>query len=331
MKSLKKIVSGVVLVVTLSSCKDSALFYTNSLRSQSFTQANTDSRYDFLWVVDNSGSMKPRRDFVRDNLNKFLNTLSSRKAIDYQMAVVTTDFFTDSGSLVKSASGLEVVKSAVSANPLADFAEVIDSVKDSNTSFWEQGLENSYQAIVKHGSKFMRSGVPLIVVYLTDEQDYSCKERCWGVQPENNPDWVAFEGTRYIDFFKTVKASEGTEVVLFPIVGLDQEKCVVSSVGERYQQVAEQVGLYGKSGSICDSELEESYNNIAQVIADRGNVFKLDIPASGKNIRVFVDGQLVPGDPANYVFDSAQNSIVFKGVLPKAGSDIEVTFEEVAK
>lgn len=331
MKSVFNFLGIVVLSVILSSCKDSALFYSNSLRSQSFVQANTDSRYDFLWVVDNSGSMKPRRDFIRDNLNGFLNTLSSRKAIDYQMAVVTTDYFTDSGSLVKSASGLEVVKSSVSANPIADFAELMNSVKDSNTSFWEQGLENSYQAIFKHGSKFMRSGVPLIVVYLTDEQDFSCKERCWGVQPENNPDWVAHDVGRYVEFFKTVKSSEGTEVVLFPIVGLDQEKCVISSVGERYQQVADQVGLYGKSGSICDTELEKSYNNIAQVVADRGNVFKLDTPASGRNIRVYVDGQLVPADSVNYIFDSEQNSIVFKGALPKAGSDIEVTFEEMSK
>ncbi|NBT59314.1 hypothetical protein EBT16_11080, partial [bacterium] len=82
-------------------CKESALFYTTSWQRAVFTQTKAESSFDFLWVLDNSGSMKPRRDYLRDNLANFLDTLNSRKAINYQMAVVTTDAFRDNGALIK--------------------------------------------------------------------------------------------------------------------------------------------------------------------------------------------------------------------------------------
>lgn len=317
-----------IFSLVLTSCKEGASFYTNSLSSQVFIQPKTATQYDFLWVMDNSGSMKPRRDYVRDNLNMFLQTLNSRKAIDYQMAVVTTDAFKDQGALVKTASGLEVVKSSRTASPAADFGEIINAISDSNTSFWEQGLENSYQAIFKNASKFTRSGVSLIMVYLTDENDFSCKGNCWGNEPENNLNWQGYEAERYIDFFKQIKKAEGAEVVMFPITGLDQARCPVPSLGDRYVQVAKALDSFGVPGSICDIDLAESYNNIARVIADRGNVFPLERKATGKNIKVYVDGVYIDSVAANYSFDPALNAVVFNGQLPKAGSVVEVLFEE---
>lgn len=328
MKLKTMLVLGVMLNGLLTGCKDGASFYVNNLRSQSFVQPDNTNRYDFLWVLDNSGSMKPRRDYVRDGLSKFLSILNSRKAIDYQMAATTTDAFKDFGKLVSSANGKEVVKSSSSLNPAADFSDIINSVQDSNTSFWEQGLENSYLAILKNGTKFMRKGVPLIVVYLTDEEDFSCKESCWGSEPENNTNWKGFELERYIDLFKELKKGEGAEIVLFPIIGVNSDRCAVPSLGARYQAVAEAVGLYGKVGSICDVDLETSYNNIAQVIADRGNVFPIDVPALRTSIKVYVDRAQIDSLSGDYEFDSKLNAVVFKKNIPKAGSQIEILFEE---
>lgn len=319
----------IALSLLVTGCKESASFYTNSLRSQIFVQPNTNSRYDFLWVLDNSGSMKPRRDYIKDNLDSFLEVLNSRKAIDYQMAVVTTDAMRDSGSLVTASSGLQVVKSSQSSNPTADFAEIVNSISDSNTSFWEQGLENSYQATLKYSQRFSRDGVPLMVIYLTDEEDFSCKEQCWGSEPENNENWIPFSSDRYIDFFKSFKTSEESEVVMFPIVGMNPERCAVPSLGSRYVEVMTGVGSYGTAGSICDVDLAESYNNIAKVIADRGNVFYLNAKASRRSLRVFVDNVLQDPETANYSFDETLNALVFNGKLPPAGSVIEVVFEEI--
>jgi len=312
----------------LSGCKEGASFYTNSLMSQRFIQPKTESSYDFLWVLDNSGSMKPRRDYLKNNLDSFLEILNSRKAINFQMAVVTTDAFHDNGALVKTAGGIEVVSSATSSHPTSDFSDLVNSIVDTSTSFWEQGLENSYQAIIKNASKFSRRGVPLVVVYLTDENDYSCESSCWGVEPENNTTWKEFDMSRYTSFFQNYKKDEGTEVVMFPIVGISQEKCTVASLGTRYVTLSDSLGSFGQSGSICDSDLADSYNNIAKIIADRGNVFQLSTPAIASSIQVYVNNVLQDPSVANYTFDSAQNSVVFNGTLPAVGSEIQVLFDE---
>lgn len=321
------IILAVSMTVVFTGCRETMGFYQNNLRSNIFKQDYSTEKYDFLWVMDNSDSMTERRNFVRDNLESFLNTLSSRKAIDYQMAVVTTDYFNDHGALVAATDGTNVVKSTA-ANPIADFAGIINNIQDSPTSFWEQGLESSYQAVYKHGSKFMREGVPLIVIYVTDEEDWSCKDECWGVQPENNTNYIPFDVSRYIAYFENVKKSEDSEVSVFPIVGTAASQCEIASRGNRYIALQENIGNLGKSASICNSDLEESYNGIAQVIANRGNVFKLESEASGKKINVYINGTLVPFSPENYIFDAATNSIIFTGAAPKKGEVVEVSYTE---
>jgi hypothetical protein len=327
------LVAFILSLVMLGGCKSEDTFYSNVMRSDVFYQLYADTSFDFLWVMDNSGSMKTHRDFVRDNLGTFVNIMTSRKAVDYQMAVTDTDIFSHNGALVAGTGGVTVVKSKESSNPIADFASIINNVSDSPTSFWEQGLESAYQAIYQHKSEFSRPGVPLVVVMMTDEQDFSCADQCFGVEPENNLTWVPFPTSRYIDFFKNVKKSESTDLHVFPIIGIEGHPCVVASNGTRYAEVAAGIdegdkGAVGLSGSICSSELRQSYENIAQIVADRGAVFYLSAHASGAGINIFVDGVLVPFAPENYVFDAALNAIVFTGAVPKKGAVIEVSYSE---
>ncbi len=316
------------LLLLLPACRTEDTFYVNLLRGDRFVQIYDDTRYDFLWVLDNSGSMSARRQFVKDNMQTFLNIMNSRKAVDFQMAVTTTDMFSHSGMLVQSAGGLSVVKSVSSVNPVADFAGIVDAVADSPTSFWEQGLESAYSALQAHRSEFARPGVPLIIVFVTDEDDYSCMDNCFGIEPENNPNDIVFPISRYVDYFKAIKETEGTVSYVFPIVGIDSSTCTVASNGARYEEVQLGMGGMSKSGSICNGELRQSYEGIAQVIADRGKVFKLSVPSTAVGIKVFVDGQLIPYSPENFVFDKDTNSIVFTGFVPKAGSVIEVTYSQ---
>src|SRR4051812_19651910 len=89
-----------LVLLGVGGCKTDDMFYSNVLRSDVFYQLYSDSSFDFLWVMDNSGSMKSHRDFVRDNLQNFVNIMTSRKAVDYQMAVTDTDMFSHNGALV---------------------------------------------------------------------------------------------------------------------------------------------------------------------------------------------------------------------------------------
>lgn len=316
------------LCLVIVGCGQYDNFYANVLRSDVFYQAYDDHKYDFLWVFDNSGSMKERRDFVKDNMQQFLNILNSRKAIDFQMAVVTTDFFTEGGKLIASTSGQEVVKSVESTDPVADVATIINQIKASKKSFWEQGLESAYQAVFLHGWKFSRPGVPLVIIFLTDEDDWSCKEECWGSEPENNDHWVPFPMDRYITYFQNVKKIESTDTFVFPVTGISGTNCEVASYGTRYIQLAEAIGGVSRSGSICNADLKESYEKIAEVIADRGVRFRLNSQSSGEGISVYINQKLVPYSPDNYIYDKENNEIIFTGAAPKNGDIVQVAYEQ---
>jgi hypothetical protein len=323
----KLVISGVLIsVLSLAGCKTEEVFYSNLQKTDVFVQQYSDSRFDFLWVMDNSGSMAPNRQFVKDNIQTFLNILNSRKALDFQMAVTTTDMFSDAGRLIPSTAGIKVVKSITSSNPSGEFGAIIDAVADSPTSFWEQGLESAYQAIANYRTQFSRTGVPLVLIFVTDEDDYSCKSNCFGVEPENNPGVVFFDTARYSDYFRAVKDSERSQTMMFPIVGMSSGTCTVASFGARYQTIQAALGVPSKSGSICSNELRASYEGIAKMIADRGMVFKLASAASSSGIKLYVDRKLVPYSPENYVLDMTTNSIVFTGFIPRSGSVIEVNY-----
>src|SRR5437868_2149103 len=104
-----RIVVGTLLAGLFTHCGDAPPFSGSSAATDVFHQLYNNQKIDFLWVVDNSASMIDKRNFVKDNLQTFLTTLNTRKAIDFQMAMTTTDMFSFSGALVQSPSGLQVV------------------------------------------------------------------------------------------------------------------------------------------------------------------------------------------------------------------------------
>lgn len=316
-----------IAALGLSGCKETSRFYTNAFRADIHVQLYDEHQYDFLWCLDSSNSMASRRAFIRDNIQRFIGIMSTRKAVDYQMSVVTTDVFQDGGALIASPVGKTVVKSS-DIDPLGDFASIIENIKGSKSDFWEQCLESVYQAIYQHRDDFSRKGVPLVVVIVSDEDDWSCKDDCYGVQPENNTNWKPWGLERYIQYFSNVKAIENSDITLFPIVGMDQNDCMVPSLGGRYMAVADALGGMSKSGSICQSKFKESYEAIAKIIADKGIRFPLDRPSDGKGISVFVDRVFVPYGEDGWMFEPKTNSIVFMNRIPSKNAIVEITYNE---
>lgn len=334
MKIRNSALSGLyfVLSILFVGCAQDSRFYSNVLRSDVFVQVHDMDKYDFLWVFDNSQSMEDKRNYVKDNMQQFLKTLQSRKAIDFQMAMVTTDFFNEAGALVTGPGGLQVVKSSA-GNASSDFGAILGNVSDNpGTSFWEQGLESLYQALINEGDKFIRQSVPLIIIVLTDEDDYSCQSNCFGVEPENNPNYVPFTVSRYIQYIKSLKNSKKVEVSVFPIVGTTESTCIVPSLGARYMSVQQGVGGFGVTGSICLNELPESYENIAKIIADRGTRFNLTNTPDSDTVRVFVDSKEIFWSEDNgFIYDEVANAVVFSGpAIPKNGQVIEVIYSELS-
>src|SRR5688500_10837964 len=54
------------------------------------------SKVDVLWVIDNSGSMAEEQENLARNFQSFIE-LFTRGAVDYRIAVTTTDVFGDAG------------------------------------------------------------------------------------------------------------------------------------------------------------------------------------------------------------------------------------------
>jgi len=171
----------------------------------------------------------------------------------------------------------------------------------------------------------MRANVPLVIVFLTDEEDYSCDQNCFGPEPENNSGWVAHPLSRYSDYY----GQAANDVSIFPIVGTTASSCSVASDGDRYKQIQETIGQ-GSTGSICLADLPTSYQKIAQTIADRGIAFKLSSTASSAGISVFVDQVEVSYSADDgFIYESSSNSIVFTGSsIPGSGAIIEVLYSE---
>ncbi len=216
--------------------------------------------WSILWVVDNSASMQTQRATLAKKAGDFIRRLQAQGVRNFRMAVTTTDFITLEGSLVAAANGNKVAHSS-SADPAGDFAAIVNAVSDSSTSFWEQGLESAHQAIAKEGNAFLKDGDRLAVIYVTDEDDYSCEKDCFGVEPEHNPNWKAYPLKRYLLAFSELRTKRNIETTVFPIVGVLEGTCAVASYGVRYAKIRSQVG--GLTASICPVEFEKSLVTVA--------------------------------------------------------------------
>lgn len=286
---------------------------------------------DLLFVVDDSGSMGSEIAAVRAGLDAFVANLQSKRVVDYQVATTTTDALSSTiskyGKLVRSTSGVEVVTSQM-ANPTLEMADILSNIPlaQTNTSGFEMGLRAAELAITQFGSQFMRPNVQLAVMILSDEEDQSCTagEGCRG--SGGVPVGMQIPISYYANFFKT----QANAITVYPIVGLPTDTCAnVYSKGPRYLELQRLLGV-GMTGSICQNQLDESFQNIARELS--GLVcYKLSKVATGSEIQVRVNAAVTPGNSNNgYRFEKESNSICFTGEhVPGEGATIVVNYEAI--
>lgn len=215
-------------------------------------------RHHFLWVVDNSGSMQKQREIIAKNIPEFLTRLQKYGIHEYRMGVTTTDNFTLGGKLVS-----DKMVSNEDKDPATEFSQLLKAVPDSSTSFWEQGLEASKGV----AERFLVRNEPLILIFVSDEDDYSCQDDCYGPEPENNSQWKAHPVERYIDYYNSLKKQFNVDVSAFPIIGVPEGICQVASLGLRYMKLRASLETnIGVNGSICDQDLAQSVLQIAEKV-----------------------------------------------------------------
>jgi len=223
--------------------------------------SSSGKEWSILWVIDNSSSFMAQRETIKKYLPTFSEKLKAAGVTHFKMAVTNTDYFTQQGNLI--ALGSTKVISGETSSGIDQFKSMIDFMSDSPTSFWEQGLESAYQAIQKDGGLFIRPDVPLAVIYVTDENDYSCETNCSGVEPEHNPAWKSFSVERYVAQFKSMANTGNIQVHPFPIIGLPSGNCQVASYGMRYLGLMNLMGT-GHSYSVCEGDLAKSLDSVVE-------------------------------------------------------------------
>jgi len=295
---------------------------------------------DILAIVDNSGSMSQEIAAVKEALDSFHLKLNGRRTNDYRFAVVTTDAYTHLGDFV-SAQNISVVN-GTSPGAVEAARGILDNIKDSPNSYWEQGLKSSELALRKNALRFLRAGVDLALIYISDEEDYSCLDNngsdvgqtCPGMdeKPKQPQDFAAprpWTGVT-IDHYKTFLQSLGRTVLPFAIVGVAGTKCEESSKGTRYLALQTALGA-GFTAPICNDQLAANFTRIAEGISRRGDCYKLSSPVDvDEEIRVTVNGFPIPQSRSSgFAFDAATNAVCFTGsLLPQQGQTIKVSYTE---
>ncbi|MBI5547006.1 MAG: VWA domain-containing protein, partial [Deltaproteobacteria bacterium] len=266
-------VAGLLLASAALGCDDERLINTPppGFRQDVFTQ-DAASRIDVLWVIDNSGSMKPHQEELATSLTRFME-LFTRGLVDYRIAVTTTDVFNDQGEFlgnpaiiepslpdpvasfqknVKVGTGgkgheeafeaarlaIEREKAAATA-VLAERDRCVASCPDGPTQRCRDGCA------ALHVPRFMRPEARLHIVFVSDEEEQSFGE-------------VRFY-QRYFEEALGV-GNEGS-VSAAVICGEVPQPACDAEPGERYVALAQAMG--GIVASVCDATFDKQLERIA--------------------------------------------------------------------
>lgn len=252
------------------------------------------SKVDVLWVVDNSGSMQPHQENLAKNFQEFID-LFSKGAIDFRIAVTTTDIFYDQGQL----KGSPKVLSPATPNLATAFAANIRV--GTSGSPYEAGLQAAQMAIERQAQdnapklqaieqcktackgdlncidgcpgqypvEFLRPGAYVYLIFVTDEQDRSDQTVRYY--------WRAFETAMGV-------GNDGT-VTTAAIIGLEGDACD-ATFGSRYLELSNLTG--GEVGSICDTSFAKTLRKLATSAVGLKRKFALSRTPNVETLKVAV-------------------------------------------
>lgn len=285
--------------------------------SADFT-ATGPARADFLWVVDNSGSMSQEQSAVIANASNFFDRMD-QTGLDFSIGVITTD------SPNLRGVGFTADKT--------DFEAAVDAgISGSGT---EAGIYYAEAALSEGGSVAAagKATAKLTVVMLSDEGDhYACKTG--GSKNNGNP---ACTGGSPFDQTDNVFLSLGVKV--YSIIGLDgssgkpgvcdggvAKATSANNADPAYFDLAKNTG--GSSASICNTDYSAVLENIANQAAAASSDYRLSETPISSSLSVTVDGVAVPRSLTDgFFYNSATGSIIFAGdAIPAAGATILVAY-----
>lgn len=260
---------------------------------------------DILFVIDNSGSMGIWQTALTDNFNSFISVFSVT-GVDYQIAVITTDDAMFRGPILTDTT------------PDLETEFTDQAIAGTYGSAMEKGLQHAEEATspggdASPGSSFLREDAKLIIIFVSDEKDWSSKT-----------------DAEYVAHFNSLKTSESM-IVTHAVVGDAPSGCSLSTsawtnadYGEGYIEVSALTG--GEFVSICSSDWGIDLEALAHDSILDSSFELSDIPFE-ETITVEVDGVSV----TEWTYNIVENSIVFDAShVPPTESTIEINYSIIA-
>ena len=257
---------------------------------------------DVLWVIDNSGSMNQFQTSLSQNISSFMTAFAQTGA-DYHMAVITTDRWMISPILTPQTPNVE-----------QELGNLV--IQGTYGSGMEKGIEMSYKALgsatsAGPGSAFWRDPATLVVIYVSDEPDWS------------NPGWSS-----YINFFDGLKPLG--QFVPYGVISDVPAGCQYTTFNGHVRNLQPGTGYwdlidhYGGSWySICATDWGVQLQDLAGEVTGR-RMFALDERDPIEDtIEVLVNGQVT----AYWEYDTASNSVIFHDDhIPDEGQTITINY-----
>lgn len=274
-----------------------------------FQTAETQKKVDFLWVIDNSGSMQQEQNNLASNFSTFIQGFLA-KNVDFKMAITTTDT-SGSGANAKcgkivSGSDTKLTTSKADQNEsqfITDFETLIKV--GTNGSGSEQGLKASHCFANTTGVNFLRPEAYLAVIYVSDEEDQS-----------------PFTAAQIISNLQSKKANPG----------LIKAYSIVNTTGQTFGQTLT-LGFqkYADVSTETNGSYFDIFSNFSQSLLEIGDQiinllesFPLKHQPILGTVIVKINGEVIPD--SHYTIENS--SIKFNaGHLPSAGSAITVEYQ----
>lgn len=251
---------------------------------------------DILWVVDNSGSMRPHQTNLSLNIGSFMSAFSGTGA-DYNMAVITTDDW-----------NFSTIVTPYSSDPEGELASlVVTGIMGAGN---ERGIAMARASLSSAsaagpGGAFFREEAKLIVIFVSDEPDHS------------NPGWSS-----YISFFDSLKPPGS--FMPYGVIGDYPSGCTgypSAQFGAGYWDLIDHYG--GSWYSICASDWGVQLQDLAGEVTGRRYFVIEESDPIVDTIEVRVNGQLTH----DWVYDEVTNAIIFAdGHVPEEGQTIDIDY-----
>ncbi|HEY0839642.1 MAG TPA: hypothetical protein VGD74_05605 [Vulgatibacter sp.] len=248
-------------------------------QTDSFAQLKASS-IDILFVIDNSGSMKPHQEALAANFSRFMDLIDpdpSAKGedgeVDYRLAIATTDVDEQAGQLQGEP---KILQPGQNYDPIAAFKRNVivgtkGAAREQGLRAAELALQGAAQLKDANGKKaFMRDDAFLYVIFVADEDDNSFGE-------------VRYYHRR----LESLKGIGNENTVLTSVItGIDRKGCKIGEdihveYGSRYVELTQLTG--GVLGNLCTDDWSATLRELAFSGLGLRKRFQLSMPVEPRN------------------------------------------------